>query len=74
MKNVAELDLASATVNEITARYPGTIAVFNDFGVDACCGGDVDLTEAALRDSVDVDRLTAALARVIDSADTAARS
>ena len=49
------------TLNEITARYPATIAVFNDFGMDVCCGGDVPLAEAAVRDGVDLDALTAAL-------------
>ena len=54
------------TVNEITTRYPATIAVFNDFGVDACCGGDVPLAEAAARDGVDPDALTTALNSVVN--------
>lgn len=49
------------TLNEITARYPATIAVFNDFGMDVCCGGDVPLAEAAERDGVDLGALTAVL-------------
>ena len=53
------------TVNDITARFPETIAVFNDFGVDACCGGDLRLADAATRDGVDLQALTDALARAI---------
>ena len=29
------------TINEIVARYPQTIPVFNRFGLDTCCGGGV---------------------------------
>lgn len=65
MKSLAHLDLTSATVNEITAQYPDTIAVFNDFGVDACCGGDATVREAAERDGVNLDSLRAALGRVV---------
>lgn len=55
----------TVTVNDITARFPETIAVFNDFGVDACCGGDLRLVDAAARDGVDLQALTEALAKAI---------
>ena len=51
----------SATVNEILMQYPATVSVFNTFGIDACCGGDADLAEAAYRDGADVNALLAAL-------------
>jgi regulator of cell morphogenesis and NO signaling len=51
----------SATVNEILVQYPATVSVFNTFGIDACCGGDADLAEAACRDGADVNALLAAL-------------
>jgi iron-sulfur cluster repair protein YtfE (RIC family) len=54
----------SATVNEILVQHPATVSVFNSFGIDACCGGDADLVEAARRDGADVDALLAALERV----------
>jgi iron-sulfur cluster repair protein YtfE (RIC family) len=44
---------ADLTVNEAIRRYPATVAVFNDFGIDACCGGAAPLAEAAVRDGAD---------------------
>ncbi len=52
---------ASMTVNEAIRRFPGTVAVFNAFGVDACCGGAASIEEAARRDGADVAELLAAL-------------
>ncbi|HEU4877924.1 MAG TPA: DUF542 domain-containing protein [Gemmatimonadaceae bacterium] len=60
-----QIDKAS-TVNEIVAQYPDSITVFNQFGIDSCCGGAVPLAEAAQRDGADVDELLAALQEVID--------
>lgn len=48
-------------VNEAIRRYPATIAVFNAFGIDACCGGAASIEEAARRDAADVEALLAAL-------------
>lgn len=56
----------SMEVNDVISLYPETISVFNDFGIDACCGGAVPLAEAARRDGVDLDELMAALAAVLD--------
>ena len=54
------------TINQITAAFPRTIAVLNDFGVDVCCGGDVTVAEAADRDGVNLVQLRRALEAVID--------
>ena len=54
----------SATVNELLAQHPETVSVFNTFGIDACCGGDADIAEAARRDGADVNGLLAALETV----------
>lgn len=54
-----------ATVNEILVQHPATVSVFNTFGIDACCGGDATLEDAARRDGADLDALTAALGDVI---------
>ncbi len=54
-----------ATVNETLVQYPATVSVFNTFGIDACCGGDATLEDAARRDGADLDALTAALGDVI---------
>lgn len=40
----------SCTVNEVLLRHPGTVKVFNAFGIDSCCGGAATLRDAA-RDS-----------------------
>ena len=52
---------AEITVNEAIRRYPGTVAVFNAFGIDACCGGAAPLGEAAVRDGADPRALLEAL-------------
>ncbi len=52
------------TVNDVIAREPRTIEVFNRFGIDTCCGGGVAIAEAARRDGVEFDRLFAELRRV----------
>ena len=51
----------TASVNEILLKYPAAVSVFNELGIDACCGGDASLEEAARRDGADIDRLIAAL-------------
>ena len=58
----------SATVNEFLVQSPATVSVFNSFGIDACCGGDAGLTEAARRDGADLDALLAALDTVVRDA------
>ena len=55
------------SVNAIVARWPQTIPVFNQFGIDSCCGG-APLDEAARRDGADAEALYAALRRVVEGA------
>jgi iron-sulfur cluster repair protein YtfE (RIC family) len=50
-----------ATVNEIMRAYPATLSIFNEFGIDSCCGGDLALRIAAARDGVDLQVLLARL-------------
>jgi regulator of cell morphogenesis and NO signaling len=57
---------ATCTVNELISREPRTIAVFNRFGIDTCCGSQVAIGEAARRDGVDRGQLLAELHRVMD--------
>lgn len=61
-------NLAEMTVNEIVGTYPSTISIFNEFGIDSCCGGGVQLAVAAERDNVDTDDLFRRLASVIGRA------
>ena len=56
------------SVNAIVARWPQTIPVFNQFGIDSCCGGGAPLDEAARRDGADAEALYAALRRVVAGA------
>ena len=49
------------TVNEAIRRFPATVAVFNEMGIDACCGGAAPIAEAAERDGADPDALLDAL-------------
>lgn len=55
----------STTVNDLIREFPGTVKVFNDFGIDACCGGAVPVREAAERDGADATALLQALAAVV---------
>ena len=55
----------TATVNEIIVKYPAAVSVFNEFGIDACCGGDAALDEAAPRDGANLEQLIAALDTII---------
>jgi regulator of cell morphogenesis and NO signaling len=45
------------TVNEVVQTYPACIPLFNEYGIDTCCGGGVTLTVAAERDEVDLPEL-----------------
>ena len=51
----------SLTVNETIARWPRTVTVFNDFGIDACCGGAATIRDAAVRDGAVLETLMQAL-------------
>lgn len=55
------LKLAEMTVDDIMARHPATMPVFNAFGVDSCCGAHSTVHEAAVRDGVNEVALIAAL-------------
>jgi len=49
------------TVNEVIRMYPKSVSVFNQLGIDACCGGDASIAEAARRDGIDLGLLLARL-------------
>lgn len=60
------------SVNETLRRHPATVRVFNEFGIDACCGGAATITDAARRDGADADELLAALQRAVAASGLAA--
>ena len=58
--SAAAIDMGT-TVNEVIRMYPESVSVFNQLGIDACCGGDASIAEAARRDGVDLGLLLARL-------------
>lgn len=58
---IAAVITADQTVNEVVRTHPVTVAVFNRFGIDSCCGGSSPIQDAAVRDGADPDELLAAL-------------
>ena len=51
----------SSIVNVTLKQYPETTGVFNQYGIDSCCGGSTSITEAATRDGADPQALLDAL-------------
>lgn len=51
------LDPETTTVHGAVERIPGAGAVFQRFGIDLCCGGELPLAVAAERHGVELDRL-----------------
>ncbi|MEO7042068.1 MAG: DUF542 domain-containing protein, partial [Gemmatimonadaceae bacterium] len=62
---IAEAVTSASIVNETLRQFPATTSIFNEFGIDACCGGAVSISEAAIRDGADPDELLSALLRAI---------
>lgn len=56
---------AKTTVRQVVAQHPAAKAVFQERGIDYCCGGGVDLATAAAKRRVPLDQLLAALAEAI---------
>ena len=65
-RTTATIDMET-TVNEVIRMYPESVSVFNEMGIDACCGGDASLAEAARRDGVDLGSLLARLDAVVST-------
>jgi regulator of cell morphogenesis and NO signaling len=63
----------TTTVNALLSEHPETVAVFNAFGIDACCGGAVPIDEAARRDGADPAALLEALVAVVGRAEAPVR-
>jgi regulator of cell morphogenesis and NO signaling len=49
------------TLNDAIRLHPRSVAVFNEYGLDSCCGGAATIAEAAERDGVPLDELLRAL-------------
>lgn len=61
----------SVPVDQMVARHPETVPVFNRFGLDLCCGGGAPIAEAARRDGADLDELVHALRDALTAAGVA---
>ena len=57
----------STTVREIVGQYPRTRPVFEQAGIDYCCGGGCALADAASEQAVALDDLLARLTKAIES-------
>ena len=51
------------TVNQAIQIAPATATVFKQLGIDSCCGGALQIEEAAKRHGVDIDTLMELLGR-----------
>ena len=54
--------LRNRPVGEIAATLPGATAVFRNFKLDFCCGGDAILADAVRRRGLEIEAVEAALA------------
>ena len=61
------LVVEDATVDELMIRYPATMAVFNAYGVDTCCGASRSVRDACAHDGADESALIKELHEVIAS-------
>lgn len=52
---------ADMRINEVVRLHPETVRVFNDLGMDACCGGDRSIEEAAGRHGLELEAVLALL-------------
>jgi regulator of cell morphogenesis and NO signaling len=52
------MSIAGNSIGEIAAAQPGTIKVFQRYGIDFCCGGGRPLAEVCAERALDVDVLT----------------
>lgn len=62
--------LRDLPLKEITERWPLTLTVFHQYGMDACCGGMLSLANAARIHELDISELEAQLATILSASDT----
>ena len=49
------------TVNQVLKLYPKSVGVFSKYNIDACCGGNRSLEQAAREDKAVLEDLMTAL-------------
>jgi iron-sulfur cluster repair protein YtfE (RIC family) len=65
MRSATPVD-PTLTIDDVMARHPRAMAVFNEFGIDTCCGAGSTIRDAAVRDGADLARLLEALELAIE--------
>jgi regulator of cell morphogenesis and NO signaling len=55
------IETANKTVKELAVHIPGAARVFENFGIDYCCGGNVRLSEACAHAAVRLEEVLASL-------------
>lgn len=50
---MAKID-GNMMINDVIKAYPVTLPVFNQFGIDSCCGGARTLAQAAQEGGIDL--------------------
>lgn len=55
------MTLATQTVRDIAVENPAAVRVFENYGIDYCCGGKLPLAEACLARNLNVDEVIASL-------------
>lgn len=53
------------TINQVLKLYPGSVGVFSQFNVDACCGANRSLEQAAKENKIDLQELLSALNKAL---------
>jgi regulator of cell morphogenesis and NO signaling len=59
---------AQTIVRDLAGKYPTTLKVFEEHGIDYCCGGDKSLAQAAKESGVKLDAVVAALQAALEAA------
>ena len=55
------------TVNQALKLYPKSVGVFSKFNIDACCGGNRSIEQAAKEDKAVLEDLMKALHQCVES-------
>ncbi len=52
-------------INDVIQKYPKTIGIFKDFGVDSCCGGGFSIEKTAAMSGGDMEKLLEKLNKAV---------
>ena len=62
----SEVELMDLTVRELTDRFPATMPVLAELGIDLCCGGGHRVLKALVLHEADLDLVLPALMKIIE--------